>query len=147
MLFPKIAVFILTIISINNCCSTGTISTQSKDSVNYKKIAVSKFGNNHKVTFNSDSTFLIVSSYQNKTTDDISSPLRFFVFNLSENEITFEENLPNGNIKWINNHQIEVTTEPGIVSGDEGKNKQLTGYTYDIILNKKILNGDEIQNQ
>ena len=144
MILQKVVIFILTIFSLN-CCSSGTISSQKNNTPVYKSIAASEFGSNYKVIFNSDSTYLIVTSSSNKTTTGLNSPLNFFVFNLSENKIVFEENLPNGNIKWIDDRQIKVSTEPEIISGREDKN--LTDYTYDVILKRKISNEDKIQKQ
>jgi len=145
MILQKIVIFILAIFSFNNCCSSDTISSRKNNAPVYKNIAESEFGSNYKAIFNSDSTYLIVTSPSNKTTTGLSSPLKFFVFNLSENKIVFRENLPNGSVKWINDSQIKVLTEPEIVSGKEDKNS--TGYTYDIILKRKIFDEDKIQKQ
>jgi hypothetical protein len=144
MILQKIVIFILAIFSFNNCCSSDTVSSQKNDVSIYKSIAEQEFGSNYKEIFNSDSSYLIVTSPSNKTTTGLNSPLKFFVFNLSENKIVFRENLPNGNIKWINDRQVKVSTEPGIISGKEDKNS--TGYTYDVILKRKILNEGKFRN-
>ena len=145
MILQKIVIFILAVFSFNDCCSSDTISSQKNNAPVYKSIAESEFGSNYKVIFNTDSTYLIVTSSSNKTTSGLDSPLKFFVFNLSENKIVFRENLPNGSVKWINDRQVKVSTEPGIVSGKEEKNS--TGYTYDVILKKKIFNEGKFQNK
>ena len=41
-------------------------------------------------------------------------------------------------VKWLNDYQIQISTIPGIVTGDEEANKKLMGYIYDIKLQRKL---------
>jgi hypothetical protein len=145
-MLQKFAAFILITVLINACCGSKE-SAKIQISGDYKKIAESKLGDNHKIIFNSDSTYLTAYKLNKNSDENILPALKFFVYDLSEEKILFEDNLPNGKVEWINDHQVKVSTTPGIVSGKEEKNKSLFGYTYDVNLKKKINQDKQIQTQ
>lgn len=145
-MLQKFAAFILITILINACCGSKE-SAKIQISGDYKKIAESKLGDNYKIIFNSDSTYLTAYQLNKNSNENILPALKFFVYDLSEEKILFEDNLPNGKVEWINDHQVKVSTTPGIVSGKEEKNKSLFGYTYDVNLKKKINQDKQIQTQ
>ncbi|MGE5797657.1 MAG: hypothetical protein ACM339_13675 [Ignavibacteria bacterium] len=145
-MLQKFAAFILITILINACCGSKE-SAKIQISGDYKKIAESKLGDNYKIIFNSDSTYLTAYQLNKNSNENIRPALKFFVYDLSEEKILFEDNLPNGKVEWINDHQVKVSTTPGIVSGKEEKNKSLFGYTYDVKLKKKINQDKQIQTQ
>jgi len=82
---------------------------------------------------------------EKSTPQKINPPLKFFIYSLNDEKIIFEENLPNGKIEWINDHQVRVSIIPGIVSGKEEKEKSQFGYIYDTSLQRKIFRNEEIQ--
>jgi len=145
-MLQKFAAFILITILINACCGSKE-SAKIQISGDYKKIAGSKLGDNYKIIFNSDSTYLTAYQLNKNSNENIPPALKFFVYDLSAEKILFEDNLPNGKVEWINDHQVKVSTTPGIVSGKEEKNKSLFGYTYDVNLKKKINQDKHIQTQ
>lgn len=145
-MLQKFAAFILITILINACCGSKE-SAKIQISGDYKKIAGSKLGDNYKIIFNSDSTYLTAYQLNKNSNENIPPALKFFVYDLSAEKILFEDNLPNGKVEWINDHQVKVSTTPGIVSGKEEKNKSLFGYTYDVNLKKKINQDKQIQTQ
>ena len=145
-MLQKFAAFILITILINACCGSKE-SAKIQISGDYKKIAESKLGDNYKIIFNSDSTYLTAYQLNKNPNENIQPTLKFFVYDLFEEKILFEDNLPNGKVEWINDHQVKVSTTPGIVSGKEEKNKSLFGYTYDVNLKKKINQDKQIQTQ
>jgi hypothetical protein len=136
-MLQKFAAFILITILINACCGSKE-SAKIQVSGDYKKIAESKLGDNYKIIFNSDSTYLTAYQLNKNSNENIQPALKFFVYDLSEEKILFEDNLPNGKVEWINDHQVKLSTTHGIVSGKEEKNKSFISYTYDVNLKKKI---------
>ena len=57
----------------------------------------------------------------------------------------FEDSLAKASIKWLNDYQIQVSTIPGIVTGEEA-DKKLMGYIYDVKLQRKLYaQGDKVK--
>lgn len=134
----KIPVLLLVSLTIFGCCNSKHITSNEKiTDQNYKKLAEEKYRNNYNILINPDSSHIIVYSKIRK--ENLSEPpLKYFIYNLQKNVIVFEDNLPNGDVGWIDNSLVKVSIIPGIVKGDEEENSFLHGYIYDISLNKKI---------
>lgn len=130
---------------ISACSSKETsVELQSKQP-SYKKIAEERYNQDYRVSFNKDSTYLIVYYLPQNVNKKLPSPLKFFVYDTVNKKMVFQDNLTNGKVEWINDHQIKVSMIPGIVTSDEEKNKRLYGYTYDVKLKRKIYGNKEIQ--
>jgi hypothetical protein len=143
----NIIVLILTFLLISSCCSTNETSKQNELSQSsYKKLAEDRFNKNYKVMFNQDSTYLIVQSTRRDTAKNFPSQLNFFVYNSTERKIIYEDNLSNGNVKWINKNQLKVTTNPEVIKGKYSNNEDVFGYIYDVSLKKKVVKKEETEN-
>jgi hypothetical protein len=134
----KFTAFILITILINACCTSTKTSQMNNNSPGYKNIAGSKLGKDYRVIFSPDSSYIAACNSGKMSGNNISSPLKFFIYDLKNEKTLFEENLPNGKVEWINKHQLKVSTEPGIVSGKEDKNNKMFGYIYDVKQKRKI---------
>jgi len=72
--------------------------------------------------------------------------VQFFVYDLKNEKVLFEDSLANGSVKWLNDYQIQVSTVPGIVTEDEEVDKKLMGYIYDVKLQRKLYDqGDKVK--
>jgi hypothetical protein len=56
-------------------------------------------------------------------------PLRFFVFNMSNAEIVFEDSLASADVYWVTDTSLEVHFIPEVISQDE----EASGYVYDVV--------------
>ncbi len=139
--------FLVSLFLLMNSCSSSKEESGEIQSYQplYKKIAEEKFNNDYKIAFNKDSTYIIIYYYTQGNSKQQNSPLRFFVYNSGTNETIFQDNLANGDVKWINNYQFKVSTIPGIVKGNEDGNKEIFGYVYDVISKRKLSNLDKNQ--
>ena len=138
-MLKRISVSFLSIFLIASCCSSNVTSKNlSSNRLTYKKIAEEKYSKNYNTIFNSDSTYLFVYSSPKNADKILPPPLKFFVYDNNKAKIIFEDNLVNGKIKWINNHQIQVSTDPEIISGKEEKNIKMYGYIYDVLTKRKL---------
>ncbi len=143
-MLKRTSVFFLLAFSIAACCSTkNTTKEKNSDNQSYKSIAKEKYNENYIVKSNIDSTYFVVASTSKKTSQNINSPLKFFVYNNKTGQVIFEDNLINGKLEWINRNQIKITTEPEVISGIEEKNKSMTGYIYDVTKKRKLSKLDE----
>ena len=120
-------------------CALAKKDSNSADSVdNYKELAVDKYTDN--ITYRRNLTHIYVLCYKQSrpTIQDPFPPLQFFVYDLKNEKVLFEDSLAKGSIKWLNDYQIQVSTIPGIVTGDEEADKKLMGYIYDVKLQRKL---------
>ena len=128
-------------------CALAKKDSNSADSVDhYKKLAVDKYTDN--ITYRRNLTHIYVICYKQSrpTSQNPFPPLQFFVYDLKNEKILFEDSLAKASIKWLNDYQIQVSTIPGIVTGDEEANKKLMGYIYDIKLQRKLYDqGDKVK--
>ena len=106
-------------------------------STTYRTIAEKRYVGEVNYIFNESNTFVICQKRYKTNQADI-SPLDFFVFDLKNEKIAFEESEVKGEVCWLNDHQIKVSLVPGIVTGDEQADRKLFGYIYDLNLRKKI---------
>lgn len=124
---------------------TQAITAFMGDSQKLRDIAAQKLGDTYNLIFNSDSTLLI--AYHNILTTKEKSkkenragfplpPLKFFIYNIKNSQVIFEDNLSNGEVSWLTRTQVKIQTIPGTVKVND--DKKSTGYIYDVILQRKI---------
>ena len=109
----------------------------------YTELAKDKFGDNFSIQMNSDKTYVLCSNVPKSIKDNRPATVSYFIYDLKNEKIVFEESIPDGNVSWLNEHQIKITIIPGIVKGDEKEEGSDSGYIYDIIQMKKIFNSDQ----
>ena len=128
--------FIILAAVIISCASQQT--SQSKTPLSYERIANAKFKDNIDYFFNSNKSYVLCVK-QSKTTHKILyPPLAFFVYDLKNEKIVYEESFNNGSAKWVNDTQIKVTLVPGIISGIEKIDSKARGFIYDLAVNRKL---------
>ena len=100
------------------------------------KIALEKYQDHFNFLQNKDTLYVICFRQDSETALNPTPPLRFFVFDVKNKKIIFEDNLPNGSVKWIDKYKIGVKTIPGIIRKDEILPEYT--YVYDVLLKKKL---------
>ena len=103
----------------------------------YRVIAKQKYESNIRYDFNPAKTVVLCIKQAKSSAKHVYPPLAFFIYDLKNSKVLFEDALPNGEVKWVNNTQIAVHTIPGIVRVD-AKGGTESGYIYDIKSAKKI---------
>lgn len=129
------------------CCALAKKEANSGGSAeNYKKLAVDKYKDNITYQINLTHLYVLCHKQSRPTSRNPYPPVQFFVYGLKNEKVLFEDSLANGSVKWLNDYQIQVSTIPGIITGDEEANKKLRGYIYDIKLQRKLYNqGDKVK--
>ncbi len=144
MIYFKCIIFKYTLIPvflfllINACSSKETSDEMQSNRPSYKKIAEERYNQNYKVSFNKDSTYLIVYYLPQNVTKGLPSPLKFFVYDSRDKKVIFQDNPANGKVEWINYYQLKVSTIPEIVTGNDEDNKKMFGNIYDVISKSKL---------
>ncbi len=135
---------VLLFLFVNACSSSGKEAGElHSNQPSYKKIAEEKFNEDYKVESNKDSTYFIIYYSPKSKIKALNPPLKFFVYSINSRQIIFQDNLSNGKVEWQNNDQFTVSTIPEIVKGGDEKNKQIFGYTFDVIKKRKLSNLEE----
>lgn len=125
------------------CSSSEETSEKTVTIEKYTELAKDKFGDNFATQMNSDKTYVLCSNVPKSIRDNGPTAVSYFIYDLKNDKIVFEESIPDGNVSWLNEHQIKVTIIPGIVKGDDKEGGSKTGYIYDVIQMKKIFNSDQ----
>ena len=137
----KLSVLILqlTIVFTLASCASAKKDSNSVDSVEkYRKLAVDKYKDNITYRVNLTHSYVLCYKQSRPTSQNPFPPVQFFVYDLKNEKVLFEDSLANASIKWLNDYQIQVSTIPGIVTGDEEADKKLMGYIYDVKLQRKL---------
>ena len=105
-------------------CALAKKDSNSADSVdNYKKLAVDKYTDNITYQINLTHLYVLCHKQSRPTSQNPFPPLQFFVYDLKNEKVLFEDSLAKASIKWLNDYQIQVSTILGIVTGDEVADK------------------------
>lgn len=132
----KIKICITICLLIFFSCSSESIS--KKNATNLDDLIKSKNWENVSRIPNNKNSFVLVVN-QKKPTNLIPSPeLSYFVYDLSKDEIVYEEEMIKGKIKWLDNENIRISLSPGMIKDNEKENEKLFGYTINIISKIKI---------
>ena len=120
------------------CSGTKTDSQPAPTREKYHQVAETKFGGGIEYRFNDSKNFVICLKKQKPTAQIPQNRLFFFVYNLENNQIIFEDSVTDGEVSWKSNTQFRVRTTPGMLTGDPEYNQKLMGYVFDVTLKRKI---------
>jgi hypothetical protein len=125
-----------------NCSASHKIFTEQE--VVLKKLSMEKYGTTFHIMYNENKSYSVVVKQEKATAQNPNPVLHFFVFDLVEEKIIFEDNMAGGKIAWKNNDQIEVTVTPGTLSTE--LNNKIYGYLYSVTLKTKADKNSSSQN-
>ncbi len=114
----------------------GLISQQS-----YEEIAGRRYGGDVDFLINEPGTHVLCITRARRVRKPVpvlASRTKFFVFDLSRNEILFEDSLENARVFWEDETHVKVLVTPGIVQGVVPREY---GYRYDVVSGRKELLG------
>lgn len=130
-------------------CSSSEESSKIKDSNDtktenietvdeYVKLAKERFNDNYSIQMNSDKSYVLC--FTKSLDGKEQAPLKYFLYDLNNEKIIFEDAVGPGSVQWINDYQIQVSVIPGIIKGEENFEGNISGYIYDTKKKKKIVN-------
>lgn len=99
----------------------------------YEKLAKTKYDGTIEYTASPDKQFVLVV---NKEKENSAGLINFFIYDLKQSLIVFEDKISFANVFWKNNSRLEVTIFPEMISTSQ--NKKGHGYYFDTELMKKI---------
>lgn len=135
--FFLIFIFLITIF-IPSCSNYNSGYKADNQKASYLKKAKEKYSDNISYMFSSDSAFVICYKTEMQTTENSTPQSKFFIYDLNNDKIVFEDNSRSDKIEWIDNTKLRVLKRPGIISVDPKMNSKLLGYIYDLKNNNKL---------
>ncbi len=108
---------------LSSCGGSNQIETTSSHKPGYKIVAEKTYNSEYKTKYNIDSTYIICEKIFKQSPQMPQNRVDFFIYDVSDDKIVFKDNLPNGNVEWLNDHQVKITRLLGIISGIEAENK------------------------
>jgi hypothetical protein len=125
---------LITILVLNACSK----SNQPNSSVNYEDLARQKYGMAEDYTCIENASKKLVLCKHMISDPDISlKSWDYFVYEVENEKIIFENTVDKGNVKWYSETEIEISKTPGTMTSDE------TMQDYAWIIN--ILDGKKIK--
>ncbi|MGD9899150.1 MAG: hypothetical protein AB7T22_08485 [Calditrichaceae bacterium] len=107
------------ILFFQHCSGSKKSGSQQPADETYKQLAIQKYQNKITYSFNSDTTLVICARQEKPTSQRPFSNVQFFVYDLINESVVYEDQLPMGSVRWFDKDQLELNTIPGIVSGAE----------------------------
>ena len=99
-------------------CSSSKINSTS-DTVNYRKFAENKYEGKVAYVLNENNNLVICINEPYKDLKPSQPQLNYFVYDLIQEKILYEDRLIGGSVKWYSDTFIEVYSMPGIIRQDE----------------------------
>lgn len=115
----------------SNCSSTKTEKQTSQSHEQYRTIALKRFNGNAEFYPNKSESYVLCVHKVTKPPSG-STPLSFFVYDISRQAIVFERTGENGTVAWQSDTIVAVNLVPGIVSGKESSASDRISYTFDV---------------
>ena len=114
----KIRVVLLILYFIVSCKSVETDKKENQlEALNTEKltlIATEKYEKNFTLEYNSNKDFALCI-HKNKSNIPGPESINFFVYDLINNKITYENNISKGSVSWQSEYEIKLEEIPGTI--------------------------------
>ena len=120
----------------SNCDVTKNGNNLEKQTKSIRVVATEKFGRDYKIFNNKSATFAICLNEKNRLKAAEINRISYFIFDIKNSEIIFEDSLSNSNVGWENDNLVTVTRIPGMIKkNDESINRNKI-YSFDVLSRK-----------
>jgi len=137
MIHRNILVQLFLIFLLAGCVSTNKLNQQDLFlKSTYKQIAQEKFGEKVEYKLNSNKSYALCKKMITAPVLNPNQLIEFFVYDIQQGEIIFEDKIANAKISWHNNTQLMITRQKGYIVNrtDTGK----ASYIFDLQSKKKV---------
>jgi len=141
-MWKKIFACFIPLLFLINCSASQKTFTEKE--VILKKLSIEKYGATFHLIYNTEKSCSVVVKQEKVTAQNPNPVLQFFIFDMGEGKIVFEDSIAGGKINWKDNDRLEVIVTPGIISTDD--NNKLYGYLYNVKLKTKTDINSSTQN-
>jgi len=118
-------------------CSSRDVTKREMTPTDFRAIATRKLGEGAESIPNPAKTAVLCVKRSKPTTLMPQHQVSFFIYNVAEGKVVFEDNLANGSVGWKDERLVLVEIVPGIEKLDESSPPQLRGYLVDALTGQK----------
>ncbi len=132
-----IAVLAVILLLVYGCSSSDACKKGTAEEA-LARTAAEKFGSDYQLSESPGEKYVLCVKRTEKGKIPGPAPLAYFVFEKETETILFEEQLNRGTVKWFDDYHVQISAQPGAITTDEEKNKELKGYKIDVRTGKKV---------
>lgn len=138
MYIKNILIQLFTVCLLFGCVSTNSLSHQEAFSGNktYLHLALKKYGEKFECKLNPDKSYALCKKIIPDSALNPNQLIEFFVYDIQQDKIIYEDKMANVKISWNNNTQLLISKQKGYVTHPTNTGKVL--YIFDLHL-KKIM--------
>jgi hypothetical protein len=93
----------------------GCSSTAHQKTVDYQSMAKEKYGKDIRFLYNTLGTAVVCMHSDISTAPNPIPYLNFFIFDVKNNKVLHEAEIPGGSIRWIDNYRVEIKSKPEVM--------------------------------
>ncbi len=105
----------------------------------YQHIAHKKYGEHVEFIPNANWTYMLCQKEKSDHQPIPNQVLEFFVYDIKNQEIIYENKMANVKVDWYNNTQLMITNQRGYITGPTDTGKWT--YIFDLMIRKKVSPG------
>ena len=102
----------------------------------YQEIALEKFGEKIDCKLNSNRSYVLCKKMLPVPVLNPNQLIEFFVYDIQQDKIIYENKIANAKINWHNNTQLLISKQKGYITSPTDTGKRT--YIFDLQSNKKI---------
>jgi len=131
---PKKILFLFLFLIVS-CTSVEKNIDETKEvkKVSVEQVAHEKFGKNYSLDYNTSKEFVICRN-GNRQRVASNPPIKYFIYDINNNQIIEENVIPLGNITWVSKFEARVEIHPGMIQKNVEPNN---GYILNVKTNLK----------
>jgi len=136
--FKNILIQIFIMCLLYGCVQTNKLRQQEilDATKTYQQIAQQKLGDKVECELNSNMNYALCKKVIPEPKLNPNQLIEFFVYDIQNEEIIFEDKIPNAKIAWYNNTQLLITKQKGYITDHTDTGKWT--YIFDLLSKKKI---------
>lgn len=120
----KKTILLVPILLFMVACSAGRKAAEQA----YTSLASEKFEGEVKYVKSPGKKYVLCISDKQPSQSNAQNQLKFFVYDVKANTMTFELNVGNGTVKWASSTELEVFRVPGVMPKDRTRDDFTTIY-------------------
>ena len=113
-------------------CKSSERATIAHGAGSYQSLAEQKYGRGVDFFLNSSGTAVLCVRRTKPAQLQPQQQVSFFVFDIRTESVLYEDNVPNGSVKWRDDTSVVVLVTPGIVRDDGKESHTRSGYVLDL---------------
>lgn len=113
-------------------CRTSDLRHEEVQNEGYRLLAVQKYGQGAEYVQNMSGSAVLCVKESKPTQLYPQHQIAFFVYDMKEKKVLFEDSIPNGSVSWNDGSSLIVRIVPGTIRDDDKTSAARPGYIFDL---------------